>query len=240
MAILCLKYIYGGKDNNYQWLSLIRCEHPAHLGNRERLIRKPRGIPSRYTKFCGSCTRLGEKHTPEHIEKVASALRGKTHTEQAKKNMSAGKKGCVFTEEHKKKLSIAHAGVPWSDKQRANIPKSLCRREAHHHWNDKLTDEERLHRRKIVAVKEWRDKVFKRDNYICQISTKTGKGLIAHHLDGWNKFPEKRFDVDNGITISKQYHEMFHKIYGKGNNTREQFEEFLTFCSGNENSYIEV
>jgi hypothetical protein len=45
-------------------------------------------------------------------------------------------------------------------------------------------------------------------------------------LDGWNHFPEKRYDITNGVTISKEVHKDFHNIYGYGNNTEEQFAEF--------------
>lgn len=70
--------------------------------------------------------------------------------------------------------------------------------------------------------------VFKRDNFTCQICSKTNNHttLNAHHLDGWNKFPEKRFDIGNGICLCVPCHKEFHKIYGNGDNTKEQFEEF--------------
>lgn len=38
---------------------------------------------------------------------------------------------------------------------------------------------------------------------------------------------KKRTDVDNGITICRAIHYLFHNIYGRHNNTKEQFEEFL-------------
>ena len=40
-------------------------------------------------------------------------------------------------------------------------------------------------------------------------------------------FPELKFAIDNGITLSKKAHDEFHKLYGKNNNTREQLVEFL-------------
>ena len=36
----------------------------------------------------------------------------------------------------------------------------------------------------------------------------------------------KKHTLDIGITLNKEIHKQFHKLYGKTNNTKEQFEEF--------------
>ena len=53
-----------------------------------------------------------------------------------------------------------------------------------------------------------------------------GVNLNAHHLNGWNAFPEQRFDLDNGVTLCTDCHKDFHSQYGYGDNTREQFNEY--------------
>ena len=58
-----------------------------------------------------------------------------------------------------------------------------------------------------------------------QISKETGK-IVVHHIESWNCNPNLRLNINNGITISVKLHKLFHKIYGNGNNTRLQFEEF--------------
>ena len=96
--------------------------------------------------------------------------------------------------------------------------------------NPNLTDEERIAnetRHSSIEYRKWMRDVFKRDNYTCSLTGIRGKGELAvHHLDGWNWCIEKRYDISNGITLRKEVHELFHKIYGLGNNTKEQFEEF--------------
>ena len=97
-------------------------------------------------------------------------------------------------------------------------------------WNPNLTDEQRKEnesRQKDPKVREWRKKVFQRDNFCCQIcgSNKSGT-LNVHHLNSWDWCIEERFNVENGITLCKYCHDNFHIQYKYGNNTKEQFEEF--------------
>ena len=50
---------------------------------------------------------------------------------------------------------------------------------------------------------------------------------IRNELEIYNWDIENRTNVDNGITLSKEIHKKFHKIYGYGNNTKEQFLDFV-------------
>lgn len=81
-------------------------------------------------------------------------------------------------------------------------------------------------KRGILEMLEWRKAVYKRDNYICQkCFTKLGP-FDAHHLNSWNMFPSERFILDNGVTLCKTCHVNFHKQYGYGNNTIQQYIEY--------------
>lgn len=92
-------------------------------------------------------------------------------------------------------------------------------------WNPNITDEERATGRNYPEYKEWRDSVFKRDNYTCQITGKTGR-LVAHHIFSYDNNYDRRLDIENGVTILEEIHYKFHSIYGYGNNTLEQWEDF--------------
>ena len=97
-------------------------------------------------------------------------------------------------------------------------------------YNPNLTEEERLKNRYELSggnSRVWSKQVMKRDNYTCQICGNSPSGnLNAHHLNAWNAFPEQRFDLDNGVTLCVDCHKEFHKMYGRGGNTREQFNEY--------------
>lgn len=92
-----------------------------------------------------------------------------------------------------------------------------------------ISQEEREIRRNFDGYSYWRREVYKRDNYTCQIcGHDKGGNLNAHHIDGYNWCKEKRLDIDNGVTLCDicQVHK-FHRIYGLGNNTKEQYKEFF-------------
>lgn len=94
-------------------------------------------------------------------------------------------------------------------------------------WNPNKTREQRQKDRKLNENAVWRNQVFKRDDYECQYCKNKGVKLVAHHKDGYHWCIDKRFDVDNGVTLCEKCHKDFHKKYGMKNNTKEQYEEFI-------------
>lgn len=96
-------------------------------------------------------------------------------------------------------------------------------------WNPLLSDEERKERRNSFEYKRFLNSVFVRDKYTCQCCGKKNIELDVHHLDGYNWFIEGRTDVNNGITLCRNCHSNFHSIYGRGNNTKIQFYEWIGY-----------
>ena len=98
-------------------------------------------------------------------------------------------------------------------------------------WNPNLTEEERINRntkrRHIKNYTEFIKKVLIRDNYTCQCCGQYKDNIEVHHLDGYDWCKDKRTDETNGITLCKNCHKNFHSIYGYGNNTKEQYEEWI-------------
>lgn len=109
-------------------------------------------------------------------------------------------------------------------------------RENHPNWRFDMTDVERefnKSRMYLPEYTEWRNSIYKRDNWTCQLSGQN-KGLIeAHHIFNWANNKNERYDLDNGITLSVEVHKLFHKLYGRKFNTLEQFLEFKSrYISG--------
>lgn len=118
-------------------------------------------------------------------------------------------------------------------------PCSRPKKEQHFNYNPNKTDEERILNRDYYAIIEWRINVFKRDNYTCQVcGDDRGNNLNAHHLNGYNWDTENRLNVDNGVTLCDTCHNAFHKSFGYGNNTKEQFDNWSWFEGNTEVKHI--
>jgi 5-methylcytosine-specific restriction endonuclease McrA len=91
--------------------------------------------------------------------------------------------------------------------------------------------------RNNIEYKEWRENVFKRDNYTCQCcGRKNGNGdnvyLNAHHKESFADNEDLRLDVNNGITLCQECHNpkfkgSFHNLYGTLHNTNEQLNKYI-------------
>lgn len=79
----------------------------------------------------------------------------------------------------------------------------------HHNWKNAKTPL-MIQIRSSKEYKEWRDKVFKRDNYTCWLCGKKGGNLVAHHIRDFSKYPQERFNVTNGITLCEECHRIIH------------------------------
>lgn len=78
-------------------------------------------------------------------------------------------------------------------------------------WKNGATSENEILRASRQS-KDWRKKVFERDDFTCQIcGDNKGGNLNAHHIKRWRDYPELRFTLSNGVTLCVQCHIEVHK-----------------------------
>lgn len=107
-------------------------------------------------------------------------------------------------------------------------------------WGGFVTPE-RTRARQSTEYSRWRTAVFERDGYVCQrCGAKSHAGnpvvLHAHHLENFANNTNLRYDINNGITLCYDCHDVrvdgsFHNIYGVKNNTKAQFEEYMAMVA---------
>ena len=115
-------------------------------------------------------------------------------------------KGFITSEETKEKLRIA------SIKAGCHPPHIFG--EKHYNWKGGITPIIM----KIRTSKEyniWRVSVFQRDNYTCQMCNKIGGKLCVHHIKSFSKYPELRFDINNGQTLCLDCHKLTDNYAGR-------------------------
>ncbi len=78
--------------------------------------------------------------------------------------------------------------------------------------------------------RDWRNKVFARDNRQCQMpGCRKKKHLNAHHIQKWASSSTLRFDVDNGITLCYWCHK---KVTGHENLYQSLFQGIVRKNNG--------
>jgi 5-methylcytosine-specific restriction endonuclease McrA len=73
--------------------------------------------------------------------------------------------------------------------------------------------------------KAWRYAVFARDKFTCQLTGQKGCELEAHHIVKWQRSPNLRYVVSNGITLSKDAHQKL--VTGREEQYEEQFKRII-------------
>lgn len=93
------------------------------------------------------------------------------------------------------------------------------------HWNYKGTTPIYQAIRTLRQYKEWRTKVFERDNYVCRMCDKNSIELMVHHIRTIREIIQfygiensmdaencnELWNVNNGITVCKDCHKKIHK-----------------------------
>ena len=145
-------------------------------------------------KFCSQRCHYAFGHTLETKRKISECFSGGKHPFFGKKH----------TPKSITNMSIAHKGqVAWNKGK--SYPLLKNRGENHYNWQGCITSVNQTIRHS-VEYKLWREAVFKRDDYTCQICFTRGKELQADHIKPFSLYPELRFAIDNGRTLCVECH----------------------------------
>ena len=137
-------------------------------------------------------------------------------------------KGKKSSKETRDKISLNHKR-PWLGKKHtmesrekiSEAHKKLVIKGTHHLYMGGITPKHQKIRNSS-RYKIWREMVFERDNYTCQLcGARNGNGkavyLEADHIKGFAKYPKLRFEVSNGKTLCLDCHKIENKKQMKGN-----------------------
>jgi hypothetical protein len=171
-------------------------------------------------------TALGKKrpHKEETKIKMSKITKKVMESFDVRKRISDKLKGRKLSDLTRNKISDFRKGLPspakgkhWSLESKLRVRKIR---------NNKNPSENKLIR-KSIEFRLWREAVYARDGWTCQKTGVKGGKLHPHHILNFSEYPDLRFAIDNGITLSEESHRNFHKKFGWKNNTREQLVDFL-------------
>lgn len=149
----------------------------------------------------------GKKFSDEHKRKIGLAGLGKKWTPEQRERINESRKRYIYTDEHRKNNSIAQKGKVLSDETKKKISDGLKGKnlgEKRWNWNGGISRD----KHGTPENMQWRSDVFQRDNWTCQTCGLRGCYLEAHHIKSWAKYPELRYELNNGVTLCKDCHKL--------------------------------
>ena len=102
--------------------------------------------------------------------------------------------------------------------------------ENHYRYDPNISDETRGEwdkKHMTAKVRAWSKKVKELADFTCDCcKVRGGVVLHSHHLNSWIDNKEQRYDLDNGVCLCVECHYDFHRKFGQGYNTKQQYLEF--------------
>lgn len=174
----------------------------------------------------------GKKHSEKVRKKISQRTRESMQNQEIREKISLAHKGKHYSLRtefkkgfkqpkewlEKRSTSFKGKGNPFygkkhSERVKKNLSKRFCG-EGSHFWKGGVSPQNKKLRRSL-KFRRWRELVFKRDNYTCQVCRAvSGEGkhmnLHPHHIKPFSDFLDLRFELDNGITLCKECHLKLH------------------------------
>jgi 5-methylcytosine-specific restriction endonuclease McrA len=158
---------------------------------------------------------------------IPPSNKGKIMSEETRKKMSLSRIGHKMSDISKSKISVSNTGKKNGKKGKKISQETKNKISFSNGIKKGWITPKRLLIRTSTNYLLWRKACMERDNFTCQKTGQYGGKLEVHHINNFSEFPELRTSIENGITLSKESHKKFHKLYGRYNNTKEQLNSFL-------------
>jgi len=150
------------------------------------------------------CSRKCRANSKEHLNKSIKTI--KKVDVRGKNNPMYGKPLVPW---NKDKKGYKIHSEEWREKKSNQM-------KGNKHWNWQGGKSKRRQGYYSYEYKEWRMAVFLRDNFTCQFCGERGNYKEAHHIKSFAKHSELRFDLNNGVTLCKDCHNLTKRGRGNG------------------------
>lgn len=161
---------------------------------------------------------LGKHRSEETKKKISKSkagqrpwMKGRKHTFISNEKNRISHLGKKASQTTKDKMSMNNSKY-WLGKKRPKASVATRQKQSESlrgsrggNWQGGRTASNFLIRHSL-EYKLWRESVFKRDNYTCQLCGQRGRTLNADHIKPFAFFIELRFDINNGRTLCVECH----------------------------------
>jgi len=169
--------------------------------------------------ICKQCKKKFE--VQNHRKNTAKFCSYKCRSQYQKK-FKKGKNSPKWKKESHIKLICAQCGEEYDELIQRKERSHFCSKKCKYKWESENRIKEKRYNWKggnkrrnegyyNSKYKKWRSAVFERDNWTCQTCRSRGVYLEAHHIKSWAEYPELRFDIDNGVALCKDCHNLTKK-----------------------------
>lgn len=131
-----------------------------------------------------------------------------------------------------------YCGKRFFKKKHSITEKNFCSREHfflynvgenHSSYNPNMSDEEREAGRTYPEYRNWVSSVYSKFLYKCVVCG-SNQDIVAHHLDSYAEYPQRRLDINNGVVLCNKHHMEFHHGFMGGTYkpcTTADFDEWM-------------